>query len=94
MSQGLDYARYEQYVADAAGDFEAEGPWSVRRLSPSELEHVGCAGARESGLRKRWEDRLALGYDREKSRLANEVEELFAEIPVADETSGTCDQAA
>ena len=94
MRHGLDYARYEHYLATAAAELHAEGPFSVRRLSPSQWEEVAHAAARDRGLRRRWRERLALGYYAEKSRLADEIEKIFAGIPDEEESVAPCEDAA
>ena len=94
MAHGLDYARYQQYLATAAADLQASGPFSLRRLSPAQLEEVAGDGARDRGLRRRWRERLTLGYQEEKSRLADEIEEIFAGVPDEEQAAAACEDAA
>jgi hypothetical protein len=103
MPNGFDHDRYQQYLAIAAHDLglvqfhslqEGRNGWGLRHLSPSELENLSNVAAHDVELQERWRERMTAGYHREKSRVADEVEEFFTQIPTDDDASKTCDQAA
>ena len=101
MSDGFDYARYQEYMAVAMHDLgliesrslqEASGRWGIRYLSPAQFEDL--ANARDPGVRRRWQERLTCGYHAEKRRLEDEIEEFFARIPIDEHASAGYGDAA
>ncbi len=103
MPDGFDYACYQQYMAVSALDLrliesrslqEARGRWGIRNLSPSQLEDLANVAARDPGLHQRWRERLTRGYQAEKRRLEDEIEESFARIPTNDHASAGYGDAA
>ena len=90
MSQGLNFEKYTEYLARLRVDTglvpvqsidDARSRWGVRRLSRSEFDALMDSTKLGSSLRERWLTRLQKGYDREKASLADEVEDLFAQLP-------------
>ncbi|MHC4399848.1 MAG: hypothetical protein ACYTG0_09225 [Planctomycetota bacterium] len=73
---------------------EAEARWGVRYLSPSEFESLANAAGESAALHQRWLARLRMGYDREKANLVDEIEELYADLPIADQAPDERENAA
>jgi len=103
MARATDYGRYRQYVSSVVDDLgvsrvrsveDASVRWGIRDLSPAEFQHLREAAAQDAGLRERWRVRLELGYHREKLRLADEIEDLFAQIPLHQRVTGDREDAA
>ena len=103
MTQGLDFARYEEYLSRLQVDTglvpvqsidDARSQWGVRRLSRSEFDALMDSTKPGSSLRERWLTRLQKGYDREKATLADEIEDLFAQLPSADQLTPPSEDAA
>ena len=67
---------------------DANRAWGVRKLSRSEFDKLKAQSQSDPELEARWLNRLQAGYDREKSQLAIEIEEIFSDVPCADHLDG------
>ena len=103
MSQGLNFEKYTEYLARLHVDSgvapleaieDARSRWGVRRLSRSEFDALMDSTKVGSSLRERWLTRLQKGYDREKASLADEIEDLFAQLPCASPLTPPSEDAA
>jgi len=103
MAHGADYVRYQQYLRSAADDLAVSGVrsledasvrWGIRDLSAAEFQRLTDAAEQDAGLRERWRERLELGYHREKLRLADEIEDLFAQLPLDQQVTSEREDAA
>ncbi|MEK6258478.1 MAG: hypothetical protein AABP62_07635 [Planctomycetota bacterium] len=89
MAQTWEFDQYEALTLRAASDFkiplvrsieEANAGWGLRKLSRSEFDELATQSKTDLDLRERWLNRLENGYDREKSQIAIEIEELFSDV--------------
>ena len=103
MSREKEFDRYQDYVSRFEADLKAtfvgsvekaEAGWGVRRLTRLEFGNLIDAASEDPVLRERWLTRLELGYDREKTRLADEVEDAFADFAAASQLFGRREDAA
>lgn len=60
---------------------EANAGWGLRRLSASDFEHLEAHSKEDRDLNERWLNRMRIGYDREKSQIAIEIEDIFSDVP-------------
>ena len=97
MARKWEFGDYEDFAARAASDLgiplvtsieETSSGWGLRRLSRSEFEELEVKSQMNRDLEKRWLNRLEAGYDRDKSRLAIEIEEIFSDVPCANQLDG------
>jgi hypothetical protein len=58
--------------------------WALRKLSRSEFEVLQAKWQTDPELATRWLNRMRVGYDREKTQVVMEIEEIFEDIPCAD----------
>ena len=63
--------------------------WGLRRLSRSDVEKLQADAEMDHDLSDRWLNRLQNGYDREKSQIAIEIEEIFSDVPCATQINDT-----
>jgi len=103
MMDGLQYDRYQEYMRRFEDDLgltstrsleDASAGWTMRRLSSSEFDDLVIAMEADPALRDRWLNRLQLGYDRDRARLVDEIEEIFTQPTVDDLTSEAFEDAA
>jgi hypothetical protein len=103
MTHGFEFEGYERYLSQLHADAglvpvqsldDARSRWSVRQLSRSEFDALMDSTSRGSGVWERWLTRVKQGYDREKSALADEIEDLFAHVPFADQVTTPSEDAA
>lgn len=90
MSDTWDFERYEAFAVRAAADLmvplvdsleDAKSGWGLRRLSPADFDELKARAMIDSELHGRWSDFLQIGYDRTKSKMVTDIEEIFADIP-------------
>lgn len=73
---------------------EAKTGWGLRRLSRSEFERLRVHWQKDHELGQRWRRRLSIGYDRELSQIAIEIEEIFADLPSAADRDASAQEEA
>ena len=97
MASRWSFDRYEEYTIRLASDLriplvdsiEGAGTgWGLRRLSRSDFEKLEAHAEEDHDLRDRWLNRLQNGYDREKSQIVREIEELFSDVPCLTQING------
>lgn len=97
MERKWSFGDYEDFAARAASDLgirlvnsidEAGGRWGLRKLSRSEFEELEEQSRTNRELEECWVNRLEAGYDRDKSQLAIGIEEIFSDVPCANQFDG------
>jgi hypothetical protein len=102
MSESIAFERYVEYLCSCSTELkiplfstvdQMRSGWGLRRFTRDEFEQLQSSSVRCS---ERWELRLLQdGYRREKSSLADEIEDVFASVPcVGDQESSDSQEAA
>jgi hypothetical protein len=103
MADNWDYDRYLAYVDRAAtvlgvplvnSTEVANAGWGLRKLSRLEFEKLKELSEASPQLAERWMNRLQVGFDREKSQVAVEVEQMFSKVPFVGDASGQAKEDA
>lgn len=103
MVQKTDYERYTDFISTASAQLRAplldsiaepQEHWGIRRLTRTEFDARRIDTERDSPLRQRWDDRLENGFAREKTRIAEDIEDIFADLQTAVQDKQTGEQDA